>query len=95
MVTVLLDEPRVFLSYGSASLVCGDDIDEIELDAPWADESNGLCGASVPGYLQLQVGTHTGWVPFRLELHDTEPTLDPTWKRSWKFPSRRRRRKRR
>ena len=79
MVTVLLDEPRVFLSYGSASLVCGNDVDEFDLDAPWADESNGLCGASVPGYLHLQVGTHTGWVPFRLELHDTEPTLDPAW----------------
>lgn len=70
-------------SYGSASLVCGDDIDEseseFEFDAPWADESNGLCGACVPGYLQLQVGTHTGWVPFRLELHDAEPTPDPVW----------------
>jgi hypothetical protein len=33
----------------------------------------------VPSYLQLQVGTHTGWVPFRVELHDTEPTLDPAW----------------
>jgi hypothetical protein len=33
----------------------------------------------VPGYLQLQVGTHTGWVPFRLELHESEPMLDPVW----------------
>ncbi|GAA2631426.1 hypothetical protein [Paractinoplanes durhamensis] len=79
MVTVLFDEPRVFLSYGSASLMCGDDLDDVDLDAPWADESNGLCGAGVPGYLQFQVGTHTGWVPFRLELHDAEPVLDPAW----------------
>ena len=35
MVTVLLDERRVFVSYGSASLVCGDDVDDFELDAPW------------------------------------------------------------
>ncbi|WP_250038389.1 hypothetical protein [Paractinoplanes maris] len=76
---VLLDEPRVFLQYGSASLVCGPGTDEFDLDAPWADESNGLCGAGVPGYLQLQVGTHTGWVPFRLELHKTAPALDPAW----------------
>ncbi|MEV6349205.1 hypothetical protein [Actinoplanes sp. NPDC051851] len=76
--TILLDEPGVFLSYGSASLACGDDID-VEPDEPWADESNGLCGASVPGYLRLQVGTHTGDIPFRLELHDTEPPLDPSW----------------
>ncbi|MEV6350778.1 hypothetical protein [Actinoplanes sp. NPDC051851] len=33
----------------------------------------------MPGLLRLQVGTHTGWVPFRLELHDTEPALDPAW----------------
>lgn len=59
MVIVLLDEPRVFLSYGSASLVCGVDVDGFKLDAPWADESNGLCGADVPGYLQPQVGTPT------------------------------------
>ena len=80
VVTVLLDEPRVFLSYGSAALTSGgDDADDGDVDAPWADESNGLCGAGVPGYLALQVGTHTGWVPFRLELHDTEPALDPVW----------------
>lgn len=79
VVTVLLDEPRVFVSYGSASLVCGEDTYEFDHDAAWADESNGLCGAGVPGRLQLQVGTHTGWVPFRLESHDTEPALDPAW----------------
>ncbi|MEV6350779.1 hypothetical protein [Actinoplanes sp. NPDC051851] len=42
MATVLLDEPRVFLSYGSASMTCGDDVDDTDLEAPWADESNGL-----------------------------------------------------
>lgn len=76
---VLLDEPRVFLSYGTASLLCGDGVDDFDLEAPWVDESNGLCGAGVPGCLQFQVGTHTGWVPFRLELHDAEPALDPVW----------------
>ncbi|HWS38164.1 MAG TPA: hypothetical protein VN408_36190 [Actinoplanes sp.] len=79
MVTVLLDEPRVFLSYGSACLVCGADPGEFDLEAPWADESNGLCGAGVPGYLQFQVGTHTGRVPFRIEVHEAEPPLDPEW----------------
>lgn len=79
MVTVLLDEPRVFVSYGSASLVCGEDTYEFDHDAAWADESNGLCGAGVPGRLQLQIGTHTGWVPFRLESHGTEPALDLAW----------------
>lgn len=49
VVTVLLDEPRVFVSYGSASLMCRADGEDFDLDAPGADESNGLCGAGVPG----------------------------------------------
>jgi hypothetical protein len=80
VVKVLLDEPRLFLEYGSASVVSGaDDMGEYDLDAPWADESNGLCGAGVRGVLALQVGTHTGWLPFRVELHDAEPVADLGW----------------
>jgi hypothetical protein len=79
VVRVLLDEPRVFVTYGSASVVSGDDEDGFDLDEPWADESNGLCGAGVPGVLVLQIGTHTGWIPFRVELHDAEPSADDSW----------------
>src|SRR5436309_2660237 len=81
MVKVLLDEPRVFVTYGSASVVPRDDLHRPGYghDEPWADESNGLCGAGVPGVLALQTGTHTGWVPFRVELHDARPAVDDSW----------------
>lgn len=67
------------VSYGSASITTDESIDRTDLDAPWADESNGLCGAGIPGVLELQVGTHTGWAPFRIELHETEPVLGSQW----------------
>lgn len=67
------------VSFGSASITTDESIDRTDLDAPWADASNGLCGAGIPGVLELQVGTHTGWVPFRIELHETEPALDSQW----------------
>jgi len=76
---ILLEEPCVWLSYGRASISCGDANPDADPAAPWADESNGLCGASVPGHLELQIGTHTGSVPFRIELHETAPDLDEVW----------------
>jgi hypothetical protein len=78
MVTVLLDEARVFVTYASASVLPGDDGYRAEYgyDEPWADQSNGLCGAGVDGVLALQTGTHTGWLPFRVELHDGQPAVD-------------------
>jgi hypothetical protein len=81
LVKILLDEPRVFVTYGSASVLSAGDIYDIEydIDAPWADESNGLCGAGVPGVLVLQTGTHTGWLPFRIESHDAAPAVDDGW----------------
>ena len=65
MVKVLLDEPRVFVTYGSASVVPRDDLHRPGYghDEPWADESNGLCGAGVPGVL-AQVALDL------LEFHD-------------------------
>lgn len=80
-VRVLLDEPRMFVTYGTAMVFGGDTSYGLDhdIDAPWADESNGLCGAGVPGFLQLQIGTHTGWAPIRVELYPTQPTLDDSW----------------
>ncbi|GGN93532.1 hypothetical protein GCM10010112_81870 [Actinoplanes lobatus] len=79
--TVLLDEPRVFVTYGSASVTSREDLYDIEYDPDdaWADESNGLCGAGVEGVLALTTGTHTGWLPFRVELYPSEPPLDDGW----------------
>jgi hypothetical protein len=81
VVKVLLDEPRVFVTYGSASVVSDDEPDGIEYDhdEAWADESNGLCGAGVRGVLVLTTGTNTGWIPFRVELHEAEPEVDDGW----------------
>jgi hypothetical protein len=78
---VLLDEPRVFVTYGSASVFCGDDPFAVDHDSDdaYAGQENGICGAAVPGLLQLTVGTHTGWVPFRVELHAGEPEFDDAW----------------
>jgi hypothetical protein len=61
VVKVLLDKPRIFVTYGSASVVTGEDEDWFYLDEPWSDETNVLCGASVPGVLVLQIGMRTGW----------------------------------
>ncbi|MDQ1075477.1 MULTISPECIES: hypothetical protein [Microbacterium] len=76
---ILLENPSMTVSYGSASVVTDESVDRSDLGAPWADESNGLCGAGIPGLLELQVGTHTGWVPFRIELHESEPSLASHW----------------
>jgi len=78
---VLLDEPRIFVTYGSASVFCGDDPFENghEADEVYAGQENGICGAAVPGLLELTVGTHTGWVPFRVELHAARPDVDDAW----------------
>ncbi|MEU4693775.1 hypothetical protein [Actinoplanes sp. NPDC023714] len=76
---VLLDEPRVFVTYGSASLYSGEDRFGGDTGKAWRDHSNGLAGAGRKGRMHLTVGTHTGWVPFRVELHDAEPALDDSW----------------
>lgn len=75
----MLDVPNVDVSFNSASITTNEDVDRSDFDAPWADESNGLCGAGIPGVLELTTGTHTGYLPFRTELHDSEPAVDPRW----------------
>jgi hypothetical protein len=40
---------------------------------------NGLCGAVIPGVLEITTGLHTGDVPVRIEVHDSEPEIDPAW----------------
>ncbi|MBB3157664.1 hypothetical protein FHS07_001348 [Microbacterium proteolyticum] len=76
---ILLDVPDVDVAYSSASITTDEDVDLSDIDAPWADESNGLCGAGIPGVLELTTGTHTGYLPFRIELHGSEPAVDPRW----------------
>lgn len=76
---ILLDVPDVDVSFNSASVSTDENVDRSDFDAPWADESNGLCGAGIPGVLELTTGTHTGYLPFRIELHGSEPAVDPRW----------------
>ncbi|MFF6984026.1 hypothetical protein ACFZAV_41660 [Streptomyces sp. NPDC008343] len=46
------------------------------LEDSFAGQRAGLCGGAVPGDLFLLTGTHTGSVPFAVELYETEPPLD-------------------
>jgi hypothetical protein len=50
-----------------------------DLAACFAGQSNGLCGAAVPGVLFLNTGLHTGKVHFRAELHDEPPPSGDGW----------------
>ncbi|AUH41732.1 hypothetical protein [Streptomyces sp. CMB-StM0423] len=51
-------------------------------EQPWrpcAGQRNGLCGASVPGYLFLTTGLHTGQVGLTVEVHDEAPPVADLW----------------
>jgi hypothetical protein len=74
----ILFDGDVHVDYGQV-YVCGDDGRTREgpfLEHAFAGQRAGLCGGAVPGLLFLLTGTHTGSVPFRVELHETEPPLD-------------------
>ncbi|MFJ9855644.1 hypothetical protein [Streptomyces sp. NPDC101150] len=49
------------------------------LDAAFAGQANGLCGAAVPGGLFLSTGLHSGHVGFTVELHATAPEFSAEW----------------
>jgi hypothetical protein len=53
--------------------------DGLDLHDAFAGQSNGLCGAAVPGGLFLITGLHTGHVGFTAEVHDEEPAPDHSW----------------
>ncbi|WP_345590083.1 hypothetical protein [Streptomyces marokkonensis] len=44
-----------------------------------AGQTNGLCGAAVPGHLFLVTGLHTGRVGLTVEVHGAPPPLDDGW----------------
>lgn len=66
----ILFDDAVLVSYGQL-YVSSDDL--FDMTEAFAGQSNGLCGAGVPGGLFLLTGTHTGRVRFTVELHDDEP----------------------
>lgn len=50
-----------------------------ELGDEHRGQANGLCGAAVPGLLNLVTGLHTGDVDFTVERHAAEPAVDDVW----------------
>jgi hypothetical protein len=44
-----------------------------------AGQANGLCGARIPGFLYLVVGSLIGSPAFRVEAHDDNPPLGEEW----------------
>lgn len=77
LVEVLMDKP-IHVHYGFVSLGQANEYHEGVEDA-CRGQVNGLCGASVPGFLFMQTGLHTGDVRVRIELHTDEPELDARW----------------
>lgn len=65
-----LFDDEVWVSYGQIYVISDDLLD---MTAAFAGQSNGLCGAGVPGGLFLMTATHTGKVRFTVELNDGEP----------------------
>jgi hypothetical protein len=70
--TVFRGDVRV--GYSQVYVQVGDDaFDTTDLEACFAGQDNGLCGAGVPGGLWLVTGLHTGSVPFEVQVHEAEP----------------------
>ena len=44
-----------------------------------AGQTNGLCGAAVPGQLSFVTGLHTGHVRFAIEWSESEPAIGAGW----------------
>ncbi|MFI7543104.1 hypothetical protein [Actinoplanes sp. NPDC049599] len=78
---VLLDQ-AVSVAYGQIYLESATAHMEGEMEESFRGQSNGLCGAAIPGLLFLMTGTHTGDVAFRVERHDAEPPRDEQWAES-------------
>jgi hypothetical protein len=68
---------EVQVDYGQIYVESGEDFPDLE--ACFAGQANGLCGAAHPGMLYLNTGLHTGSVGFTVELHEGPPPLDDAW----------------
>lgn len=69
----LLFDDLVFTSYGQMYFQTAPR--SIDLDRAFQGQINGLCGAGDPGMLFLVTSTHTGSIPVRVSLWDSEPDL--------------------
>ena len=66
-----------WVAYGQIYVQSGEDYPD--LAECFAGQSNGLCGAAMPGILFLITGLHTGEVGFTVQLHDAPPPMDDDW----------------
>lgn len=66
------------VSYSQFYLSTGDWTSE-DMEANFAGQVNGLCGAGVAEGLWLITGLHTGTVPVTVEEHDGVPPVDDAW----------------
>lgn len=73
--TVIFDGP-MHVHYGFIWLHPEERYDDFVSGRPFAEQVNGLCGAAIPGLLDLRTGLHTGSVPVRVVLVDSKPPLN-------------------
>lgn len=66
-----------WVHYGQIYVESGEDYPD--LAECFGGQSNGLCGAAMPGILFLITGLHTGEVGFTVELYDAPPPIDDNW----------------
>lgn len=66
-----------WVHYGQIYVQSGEDYPD--LAECFGGQSNGLCGAAMPGILFLITGLHTGQVGFTVELYDAPPPIDDSW----------------
>jgi len=76
-VDVLFDD-LMPVHYGFVNLVQGE-VDDTGIGRERVGQTNGLCGARVPGQLAMVTGLHTGEVPFRVEWSPDPPPVDDVW----------------
>jgi hypothetical protein len=69
---------RVFAEY-SQFYVTSDPVLGPDLDATFAGQTNGICGAAVQGFLLFLTGTHYGPIEVTVEIDGARPELDDTW----------------
>lgn len=70
---------RIHVSYSQFYVESRTDEFGGDLFSNLAGQSNGLCGAAVPGFLWLVTARHTGQVDLTVEALDSEPVVDDAW----------------
>src|SRR5215472_12718518 len=66
-----------WVHYGQIYVQSGEDYPD--LAECFGGQSNGLCGAAMPGMLFLITGLHTGEVGFTVQLYHEPPPIDDSW----------------